>query len=256
MNRLCFLSSPSDTLGFRARLAFQRALVMIVLVLLGAPVWAHDPLEITATLYFRSNQVELFAEMEMRPARVLAGGKSEFTYEQIITELQNRAASCFQVTSGSKVIAAASASAVAAEEQHVQLRLIYPRPASSSFQLEAPMLSELAADGPYGVGLTALDMVHQKVVGQSVLFADHAVTPVLQVLPVEVESTGPAGTPSARTSDPVVQPGLPAAVPDYRTAGDSRPVQRFFWWIPLAVSMAFLLWFWFGLGKRNEKAHT
>jgi hypothetical protein len=69
----------------------------------------------------------------------------------------------------------------------VRLRLLFPVPGRGPLKVEAPLLTELSDAGGYGVSLTVLDMVNQRVLGQSVLFADQAA-----VTFDDVEAAGPA----------------------------------------------------------------
>jgi hypothetical protein len=140
-------------------------------------VQAHDPFEITATVYLRTNHLELFLEMESRPARLLTGATPQNASEDILNDLESRAPGLVRLWSGESELTADSITAQPGNEDHARLRLIYPRPAHGMFRLEAPMLAQLDSSGPYGITLTVLDLVNQKVISQSVLLADSPAAP-------------------------------------------------------------------------------
>lgn len=236
------LSQPNAAAaGGCLRWKLRVSALLLALVLSASTALAHDPFEITATLYVRSNHVELVAEMEFRPARILAGATGDESYAEVLGKVNARAGSCFTVMSGEQSLAPSSAGALSSVEDHVRLQLLYPRPAGASFQVEAPLLNELVADGPYGVSLTTLDTVNQKVVNQSVLFADSLASPPLTVLPA-VPTNATADLPSA-VSPPVAVVATPFTSGFPATPRvENQTNYRLVWWMLGGIILAITLW--------------
>jgi len=151
--------------------------LLLPLLLFAVVAHAHDPFELNAAVYLRSNHIELFLEMEPRPASLLAGRPAPSDTAARLSQLESNAPGLIRLWSGEAELKATSAKASIGMENHTQVRLLYPRPSGSMFRLEAPLLKALESDGSYGLAFTAFDMVNQKVLGQAVLFADAPTVP-------------------------------------------------------------------------------
>ena len=149
--------------------------ILLAAVLLPAAARAHDPYEITATGSVFSNRVEFNAVFEYRAARLLAGlgwptnqinEAAEFLTLQ--PALEKVAADFFRVTAAEKVLTPGNVAVSIGVENHVTFAVNFPADNVSGLVVSTPGLTALAAEGPYGTGLTVLDMVRQKVWGQKV----------------------------------------------------------------------------------------
>ena len=178
-----------------------------LLVLLAAggalSVRAHDPYEITATASIQTNRIEFRAVLEYRAARLLAGlgwptnqvnEAPEFLTMQ--PALEKVAAEFFRVTAAEKVLSPGAVEVSLGVENHVTFAVNFPANNVSGIIVSAPGLTALAAEGPYGTGLTVLDMVRKKVWGQKVFTsANPSATAAFGPLPgdlVVVENRGGA----------------------------------------------------------------
>ena len=82
--------------------------------------------------------------------------------------LENAAKNFFQVSTAEKNLRADSATAQLGVENHVMFTVEFPAPGAQPVVISVPGLAPLAPEGQYGVGLTVLDMVRKKVLGQHV----------------------------------------------------------------------------------------
>ena len=145
------------------------------IIFAAARVFAHDPYEITATASIQTNRIEFSAVFEYRAARLLAGlgwptnqinEADEFLTMQ--PALEKVAADFFRVTAAEKVLSPDAVGVSLGVENHVTFAVNFPANNVSGIIVSAPGLTALAAEGPYGTGLTVLDMVRKKVWGQKV----------------------------------------------------------------------------------------
>lgn len=140
---------------------------------------AHDPFEITAVASVETNRLVMVAEMEFQTARTLAqaGGatttNTDYPMEFANLQPQFRAAAekLFQITAAGQSLPLRDNVVTLEVEHHVRFTLTYPPTDARPLHISAPNFSALADDGPYGIGLTVLDMVRKKVLGQTVFFA-------------------------------------------------------------------------------------
>jgi hypothetical protein len=218
------------------------SIILILAVLFASNARAHDPFEITATIYVRTNHLELFIEMEPRPARLLSGAPAAIEPEMVLSQLELKAPTLVRIWSGPTELKPTSITAMEGTENHAQLRLLYPLPPAGPFRIETPLLAQLQADGPYGVTLTVLDLVNQKVLGQSVLFADTpeaAFTRPSSPLP-KANSPSPARPPSEAPAE-IASAKLDAAAST--GASDSTSGPSVGWWILIGLGIvAVLVW--------------
>ena len=165
----------------RAPSAMRRLPSFLILLLAGfatTTAHAHDPYEITATASVLTDRFEVVAVLEYRAARLLAGRgwptnqldeAGEFVAMQ--PALKKAAEQFFQVSASGKNLRANSVAVQLGVENHVTFTLGYPAVGAESIVMAAPGLAPLAPEGQYGVGLTVLDMVRKKVLGQHVFAA-------------------------------------------------------------------------------------
>jgi hypothetical protein len=211
-------------------LTVSRIILFYLLALFATTAHAHDPYEITSVVYVRSNVIELFVEMEFPTGMKLAGvepvrGVAALTqFEQAQRQLATLAGGFFDFTAGNNRVAALTTNVSLGVEDHIQFKLEYAATALRPLQFIARGLRGVS-DSPYGTSLTVLDMVNQKVLGQTTLFADSprvdfppAITPEPSELTNSAAPTNmaslPAPTNSASAEPPVsVRDATPAPVP-------------------------------------------
>lgn len=149
---------------------------ILLLALIGNTVRAHDPYEITAAVYVRSNVIELFIEMEFPTGMKFAGVEpqrevaAQTQFEKAQPQLAALAGNFFDFTAGNNRVAALTTNVSLGVENHIQLKVEYAPTALRPLQFTARGLRTVT-DSPYGTSLTVLDMVNQKVLGQTTLFA-------------------------------------------------------------------------------------
>ena len=181
---------------------------------------AHDPYEITSTAYVRSNQIELFIEMEFPAGMKLAGIDPArdvaviSQFEAALPRLRDLAGIFFRVTAGNNAVAILSTNVELGVEDHIRFRLEYAATPHRPLQFAAHGLGADSDNSPYGTSLTVLDMVNQKVLGQATLFASQANAqfPPQPTKPISVEATIET-TPLTTNSVPQPQPDSPAPAP-------------------------------------------
>ncbi len=138
---------------------------------------AHDPYEITSTAYVRSNQIELFIELEFPTGMKLAGinplrdAAVVSQFESALPRLRELAGSFFRLTAGNNAVAVLSTNVELGVEDHIRFRLEYAATPHRPLQFTAHGLGADSDENPYGTSLTVMDMVNQKVLGQTTLFA-------------------------------------------------------------------------------------
>jgi hypothetical protein len=174
--------------------------ILLILLILSKPFpsFAHDPYEITSTLSLYSNRTELSALMEFRTALLLANQPpplSSNDVPEIFTSaqpaLQHAAEQLFQLHASANELHPDSITVTREVEDHLQFKLSFPVCLGQPLQLKARGLEPLTNQGPYGATVTVLDMVNQKVLGQTVLFA---ITPAADFAPARAALTQPSPT--------------------------------------------------------------
>ena len=177
-----------------------------MLVAIGA-CHAHDPYEITSVVYIRSNMIELFMETEFPTGMTLAGltptreVAAETQFEAGLPQLKNFAGGLFEITAGNNAVRPLSTNVELGVEMHIRGKVEFALTDYRPLRF-VPRGLRAVPDVPYGVSLTVLDMVNQKVLGQSALFAD----------------SPPAEFPAPATlTTPVAQPTLTVRMPNQPT---------------------------------------
>ena len=182
---------------------------------------AHDPYEITSAVYVRSNVIELFIEMEFPAGMKLAGVEPQrdvavlTLFERAQPQLAALAGSFFDFTAGNNKVAALTTNVALGVEDHIQLKVEYAATPLRPLQFTARGLRTMT-DSPYGTSLTVLDMVNQKVLGQTTLFA---VSPRADFPPATAETNESPGRATTNASLASVATNLPPSI----TAGTTNP---------------------------------
>lgn len=191
-------------------------LVLAFLLVIAAPAFAHDPYEISSTVRIETNRTLIEVEMEFNGAMLLVGGpRSSEVAEQAalfqtkLSELQQQAGQFFGVSGVAGTLSASGTNVTLGVENHVKFNLEYPA-TRSGLKLEATGLKALSERGPFGVGVTVLDLVNMKVLGQATLFAN---SPVAEFAPPVKEQ--------AR----LVTAGMPTNAPPVTTVATPIPAK-------------------------------
>lgn len=182
-----------------------------------ATVAAHDPYEITSVAYIHSNRIELFVEMEFPTGMTLAGQKPVHDvavlsqFETALPQLRELAGNFFNLTAGNNIVLPLSTNVELGVEDHIRFKVEFKPTPYRPLRFVARGLGGDSSENPYGTSLTVLDMVNQKVLGQTTLFAG---SPPAEFPPrpnetsetntAAIESTAPVTTPSIAA--PVSQP--------------------------------------------------
>ncbi len=188
---------------------------------------SHDLYEITSVAYVRSNQIELFIEMEFPAGMKLAGVNpvrdvavvSQF--ESALPRLRELAGGFFRLTAGNNAVAVLSTNVELGVEDHIRFRLEYAATPHRPLQFTARGLGADSGENPYGTSLTVLDMVNQKVLGQTTLFAGqpNAQFPpqAPETIPAQAAIEHPAPSTNSVNLSPTPQPPTtptpPAPIP-------------------------------------------
>ncbi len=202
--------------------------LICLLTLAGNFARAHDPYEITTAVYVRSNVIELFIEMEFPAGMKLAGVEPVREvavlpqFETAQSQLAALAGSFFSFTAGNNVVPALSTNVTLGVEDHIQLKVEYAVTPHRPLQFTARGLRNVA-ELPYGTSLTVLDMVNQKVLGQTTLFADSPRAEFPPPPPEASEPPAPAivANPSPGSNPTNISPAPPAVAP--RTPASPTP---------------------------------
>jgi len=153
----------------------------LLLAFASSSALAHDPLEITATAYLRTNHLELRVVMIRKIIQRAAVSQGVHLLDfsipseraEAMPVLRALAGGLFALTCGTNVLHATNSSAKIAAEDHVEFTSLYPTAAATNgpLRLDAKVLGFLPADDSYAVNLIVLDMVNNKVLEQKLLNA-------------------------------------------------------------------------------------
>lgn len=190
---------------------------LLICLLVGGSVStrAHDPYEITSVAYIHSNRIELFVEMEFPTGMTLAGQKpvrdiavlSQF--ETALPRLRELAGSFFNLTAGNNVVLPLSTNVELGVEDHIRFQIEFKPTPYRPLRLVARGLGAESSESPYGTSLTVLDMVNQKVLGQTTLFAG---SPTAE-FPPRTNEASETTTAAIESNAPVVMPPITAPAP-------------------------------------------
>jgi hypothetical protein len=233
----------------------RTAILICLVALLATPARAHDPYELTSVAYVRSNQIELFIEMEFPAAMTLAGQKpvrnvavlSQF--ETALPHLRELAGGFYQLSAGNNALYPVSTNVELGVEDHIQFKITYPPTNYRPLQFAARGLGAESGENPYGTSLTVLDMVNQKVLGQVTLFAGQPnaeFPPTLETNAARVTSTEsktPSVVTNANSAPPVTNTNLLAnQIPIEPKAKTNRAVLLIVLGAGLILGIALLRW--------------
>jgi hypothetical protein len=164
--------------------------------------------------------------MEFTTAMLLADGGPQRTPEPeipgrfaaMLPALTVAGPELLQITAHGQPLAATATHVTLAAENHVKFQLHYPRVSPVGLSFSPQRLRVLGEDGPYGTQITVLDFVHQRVLGQAVLFAHSEPFAVPPPPPTGVQSN--SATPTPRPNQPIVLPAASADAPPPARPGD------------------------------------
>lgn len=231
--------------------------ILSALIVMGfvATVAAHDPYEITSVAYIHSNRIELFVEMEFPTGMTLAGQKPVrdvavlTQFESALPRLRELAGNFFNLTAGNNVVLPLSTNVELGVEDHIRFQVEFKPTPHRPLRFVARGLGSESSESPYGTSLTVLDMVNQKVLGQTTLFAG---SPTAEFPPrpnetsettaVAIESNAPVVTP--RIAAPASQPA-----PNVTPATPTQPRKPN--WLVVSATLAALLIILFTFFRRR-----
>ena len=192
----------------------RSAILYLLFSILAFPnhAHAHDPLEISATVYLHTNRLELRAVM-MRPAILRVADHQavpllDFSIpserDEAMPMLRSLAGGLFSLTCGTNSLRATETNVILGAEDHVGFNLVFPT-TNATVKLVARLLAHLPSEDPYGVNIIVLDMVSNKVVEQKLL---NAPNPVMELIPPTITATN---------QPPPVKPDSTNATPGTRS---------------------------------------
>ncbi len=194
----------------------SRAVAFLIFnfALLVSTAFAHDPLEITATVYLHTNRIELRAVMTRATILLAADHQGvpllDFSIpaerDEALPMLRALAPGLFTLARGTNLLTATETNVILGAEDHVGFNLTFPlgQPESGKresekaetgtqsvsafplFTLHARLLAHLPAQDPYGVSVTVLDLVNNKVLDQKLLNAQN---PSTEIAPPQTVTT-------------------------------------------------------------------
>ena len=199
----------------------KRILSALFVVGFVATVAAHDPYEITSVAYLHSNRIELFVEMEFPTGMTLAGQKPVHDvavlsqFETALPRLRELAGNFFNLTAGNNVVLPLSTNVELGVEDHIRFQVEFKPTPYRPLRFVARGLGAESSESPYGTSLTVLDMVNQKVLGQTTLFVGSPTAEFPPRLNETTESTAAA----IESNAPVITPSI--AAPAFQTANNN-----------------------------------
>lgn len=216
------------------RSTMRRPLLVALLALAAHSSFAHNPYELSATACLWSNRVDLDVVMEFRTGLRLAGVAPQappgvsatnwFAENQV--GLLTCAKSFCEIQAGENSLPVQSAVVALGVEDHVEFHIQYPPATNHPLRFEAAGLKSLAGQGQYGVALTVLDMVHGRVLGQPVVFADAPTLAVEISAPAKTEIIAPSPAAAVKATTVGTNPAiaLDSTTPPAKPV--SNPVER------------------------------
>ncbi len=166
-----------DASGFS--LVGRKGLIAATSLLLFSATAAsgHDSFEITTDVYLRTNSLELRVTLAAQTARhLLAADGHGVAALATVADLEGArpllAASAVEliaVSAANRPLVALQTNVALSVEDHLEFKLIYPRPDPGVLRFNATGLKKLPADEPYGALLTVVDVANGKFLGQKLL---------------------------------------------------------------------------------------
>lgn len=220
--------------------SFHAGLLLLVFALASRSL-AHDPHEITSTIRMETNRTLVEIEMEFSAAMALVGVprsgervKEAALFQSKLPDLQQQAGRFFKIGGAGGLFSATSTNVTLGVENHVRFDLEFPA-TPNGLTLKAAGLKSFGEQNSFGVGVTVLDMVSMKVLGQSTLFAN---SPVTEFAPVAIPATNSAAT-STITNPTAMNPSPVQPAPTPQKPGKAS--ESFWAFVVLAFFGAVLL---------------
>jgi hypothetical protein len=227
-----------------------------LLLVASGVVHAHDPYEISSVVYLRSNRIELVIEMEFPTGMTLAGQKPsraaspQSQFEAALPELEKFAGGFFEFTAGNHAVSPLRTNVQLGVEDHIQYRVEFAPTDYRPLRFDPRGLRRVE-ESLYGVSLTVLDMVNQKVLGQTTLFAD---SPAAEFpVPDTGSRAAPRASPTLAVSQPNPPPELAATTntpPEIAGAVEPRR-SRLVLGLAIFATLGVLLLAWFWMKARG-----
>ncbi|HTD87117.1 MAG TPA: hypothetical protein VK850_11120 [Candidatus Binatia bacterium] len=189
---------PASLWKFPGRLA-----VLLFFCLSLAKSFAHDPTELTTGVYLRNDCLEVRVTVAAQTVlRLLAADgqsvaalSSSADVDRARSALNACAAGLFRVSAAGKLLTAQETNVTLSVEDHIEMKLVYPRPEPGLLRLDAVHLKKLPADEPYGAVVTAVDMGTKVFLAQKLLKADDPSLELKTPPAPPANSTAPAAKP-------------------------------------------------------------
>jgi len=141
--------------------------------------FGHDNTEVTTKVYLRTNCLEVRVTLAAPTAKLLleADGHSDANLSSPAEVIEARpllaacAAQLFRISSGGKDLALTVTNVAPSVEDHIEVKLNYPRPAAGLLRFDAVHLTKLPANEPYGALVTVVDLAGNEFLCQQLLTA-------------------------------------------------------------------------------------
>jgi hypothetical protein len=167
-NNSGLLSSWRSFVGFVA---------MLVVSLFASSAAAHDANEITTRVYLQTNRLEVRLTIAASTARLMVQADGHDVADLDNAEefgrarslLAASAARLLQISADGKPLTPLETEVRRSVEDHLEFKVIYPRPAPGSLRLNAIRLNQLPSDQTYGALVTVVDVVNQVFLSQKLL---------------------------------------------------------------------------------------
>ena len=125
--------------------------ILLALAFAAAPANAHEPFQSYASVRLRASQLEVSLTMSMIAAERLLDPRptellSPETFDVQAPRLRAGAAGLFQLTAGTSPLSPQSANVYLTEENDIEFRLVYPRPAGGRLNIVLSYLQKMSDD--------------------------------------------------------------------------------------------------------------
>jgi len=185
--------TPDAAIRFHFPARVKRLALWVLLpALLAARSWAHDATELTTRVYLTTNFIEVHVTVAAPTAMLLlnadehpvAALASRADLEDARSFLNAAAGELFEMTSAGKPLIALATNVELSVEDHIEIRITYPRPGAGQLRFNAVHLRKLPAGEPYGALLTVVDLSNNIFLTQKLLTAkDPSLDVIVSPLP-------------------------------------------------------------------------
>lgn len=173
---------------------------LLLIILSGGAAFGHDPMASWAVARLSPNSLELRVTLAAETARFFIDSPGGNISPETLQIIKSRARNVYQVSAAGKTLVARTANAEMIEEDAVEFRLVYPRPARGPLRFNASYLKKLTAE--HRAILTVLDQ-------EGELLFSGLPTVTNTVLDVALPANGLAPAPS-RTTEEKTPPSEPS----------------------------------------------